>query len=395
MEKNTVLNLKYSTIQIFYFAIFSSLIGYASVYLLDKGFSNSQIGFTLAMASVCSVFLQPMVASFVDKHKSLSLNKVIITAVLLAVILSTVLLFIPNGNIAIQIVFVLVVVIAMTLQPLVNTLAFSFEKFGISLNFGVARGIGSAAYAVSSFLIGQLLGVFSPNFLPIYYIIAAIGLIVVMYFFTLPKNTKAINDAKNDDVYEELTLLQFFGKYKKFMFFILGATLLFFDHMLINNFFIQIITPVGGNENSMGTAIFLAAILELPAMALFTRYQKHLSCATLLKISAIFFMAKHLLTFVAPSMMFIYIAQAMQMFAYALFIPASVYYVQQKMEKGDITKGQAMATGAVSLASVFASLSGGVLLDTIGVTNVLLLGVILSAIGLLIVLFTVDNKSLD
>ena len=36
MKKNRSLNLKYAGSQIFYFAAFASMMGYASVFLLDK-----------------------------------------------------------------------------------------------------------------------------------------------------------------------------------------------------------------------------------------------------------------------------------------------------------------------------------------------------------------------
>ncbi len=391
---NTSLNVKYSFIQIFYFAIFASLIGYASVFLLDKGYSNSQIGFTLAAASICSVFLQPIVASFVDKNKNLSLNKLIIVSVAVIAILSLLLLFIQKGNFILQALFIIIVVIAMTLQPIMNALAFSFEKYGIALNFGLARGIGSVAYAVSSLLVGQLVGIFSPDYLPIFYMVAAIGLIVIIYVFHAPKGTPVVKVEQNTKVEtKELTILQFVIKYKKFMFFIVGASLMFFDHMIINNFFIQVIEEVGGDSKTMGYAIFLAALLELPAMAMFTKIQTKISSGNLLKIAALFFAIKHGLTFMATSMTVIYIAQVMQMFAYALFIPASVYYVNQKIEQSDVTKGQAMATLSVTVASVFASLVGGVLLDAIGVSNVLLCGVIISIIGFVVILFSVESKN--
>ena len=40
MKKNRSLNLKYAGSQIFYFAAFAAMMGYASVFLLDKGCSN-------------------------------------------------------------------------------------------------------------------------------------------------------------------------------------------------------------------------------------------------------------------------------------------------------------------------------------------------------------------
>ena len=58
------------------------------------------------------------------------------------------------------------------------------------------------------------------------------------------------------------------------MIFIFGLVLVYFTHTIINNFFIQVITPIGGTESDMGTAVFLAAILELPAMIFFNNIRE-------------------------------------------------------------------------------------------------------------------------
>ena len=81
------------------------------------------------------------------------------------------------------------------------------------------------------------------------------------------------------------------------MIFVVGVILVFFTHTIINNFFIQVITPIGGTESQMGIAVFIAAIVELPAMAMFNVMRKKIDCSTLLKISVIIFGLKHLLTF--------------------------------------------------------------------------------------------------
>ena len=44
MSRVKSLNIKYVASQVFYFATFAAMMGYASVYLLHKGFSNSTIG---------------------------------------------------------------------------------------------------------------------------------------------------------------------------------------------------------------------------------------------------------------------------------------------------------------------------------------------------------------
>lgn len=383
MDSRKSLNIKYMASQIFYFGAFAAMMGYASVYLLYKGFSNSTIGIILSLCSILAVFMQPALASFADNHKNIEIRKIINTIVAIAIILSVALLVIPTNQTLIFILIVAIFSLETTIMPLINTLAFIFEKYGIQINFGIARGLG---YIVEWF---------SPDLLPICYVVFNALLFIVVHLFVLPKNAQIVNaDEESEteaEVQENVSLLKFASKYKKFIVFLLGFVLVYFAHTIINNFFIQIVTNVGGNSSDMGNAVFLAAMLELPTMAYFTKLSQKVNCGTLIKASIVLFLAKHAITYLATNMVMIYIAQVLQMGAYALFIPASVYYVNCKVDNKDIVKGQSFVTTSMTMSGVFANIIGGILLDAVGVSEVLLIGVILSLIGAVIVLFTVEK----
>lgn len=395
MDSRKSLNIKYMASQIFYFGAFAAMMGYASVYLLHKGFSNSTIGIILSLCSILAVFMQPALASFADNHKNIEIRKIINTIVAIAIILSVALLVIPTNQTLIFILIVAIFSLETTIMPLINTLAFIFEKYGIQINFGIARGLGSVAYALTSMALGYIVEWFSPDLLPICYVVFNALLFIVVHLFVLPKNAQIVNaDEESEteaEVQENVSLLKFAGKYKKFIVFLLGFVLVYFAHTIINNFFIQIITNVGGNSSDMGNAVFLAAVLELPTMAYFTKLSQKVNCGTLIKASIVLFLAKHAITYLATNMVMIYIAQVLQMGAYALFIPASVYYVNCKVDNKDIVKGQSFVTTSMTMSGVFANIIGGILLDAVGVSEVLLIGVILSLIGAVIVLFTVEK----
>ncbi len=395
MDSRKSLNIKYMASQIFYFGAFAAMMGYASVYLLYKGFSNSTIGIILSLCSILAVFMQPALASFADNHKNIEIRKIINTIVAIAIILSVALLVIPTNQTLIFILIVAIFSLETTIMPLINTLAFIFEKYGIQINFGIARGLGSVAYALTSMALGYIVEWFSPDLLPICYVVFNALLFIVVHLFVLPKNAQIVDaDEKSEteaEVQENVSLLKFAGKYKKFIVFLLGFVLVYFAHTIINNFFIQIVTNVGGNSSDMGNAVFLAAMLELPTMAYFTKLSQKVNCGTLIKASIVLFLAKHAITYLATNMVMIYIAQVLQMGAYALFIPASVYYVNCKVDNKDIVKGQSFVTTSMTMSGVFANIIGGILLDAVGVSEVLLIGVILSLIGAVIVLFTVEK----
>ena len=98
-----------------------------------------------------------------------------------------------------------------------------------------------------------------------------------------------------------------------------------------------------------------------------------------------------MITYFADGMTMIYIAQAFQMGAYALFIPASVYYVNCKIAPQDMVKGQSFVTTSMTVAGVFGNLIGGLLLDSVGVSQVLLISAVLSLIGAVIVVMSVEK----
>lgn len=393
MKKIRSLDLKYAGSQIFYFAAFCSMMGYASVFLLDKGCSNSQIGIALAISNIIAVFTQPVLASFVDNHQNIEMKDIISIIALIVIALSAVLYLIPGSALFVLFLVVTIFATMSTIMPLMNSLAFVFEKYGIEINYGLARGLGSVAYAFTSMMLGYVVESFSPGILPLFYIIFTALLFVVVRLFVLPKtgHYEIIEEHKKKENTQQLSFGKFCQKYKKFIVFLFGFVLVYFAHTVINNFFIQVITNIGGTSSDMGNAVFVAAMLELPTMALFSKLSEKVNCGTLIKFSIIMFVAKHTLTYFATNMIMIYIAQVLQMFAYALFIPASVYYVNQKVAIADRVKGQSLVTMSMTLSGVFASFCGGILLDAIGVHQVLLVGAILSVIGGIIVCATTEN----
>ncbi len=396
MKKILALDIKYSAIQALYFGSFCALMGYASVYLLSKGFSNSVIGIVLALISAIAVFAQPTVASFADKNKHIELRKIIAVMLLVIIVLSVSMLFLGKGSIILICAFIGISTCMQTMTPLLNSMAFMFEKHGIAINFGLGRGIGSAAYALVSLALGHLLEMdgFGADMIPLVYIAFNILLLFIVYSFVVPKNEQQNiqNDNQIEEEQKQLSFIAFCQKYKKFMLFIFGTVFVYFTHTIINNFFIQVITPIHGTESDMGTAIFLAAIVELPAMICFDLLRQKVKCTTLIKIAVILFAVKHGLTYFATNMTTIYIAQALQMGAYAILTPACVYYANQMIAKTDSIKGQSMVTMSYTASGILANLVGGVLLDAVGVKQVLLIGIFISIIGVGIVFLALNGK---
>ena len=147
--------IRYTLINVLYFVAFCTVHAYAGVYLLDKGFTNTQVGLALAIANILSVFGQPLVAGIVDKGGVLTNRIVVIISSLFLMSGSLVLLFVQSEKVPIFAIFVLMYTVQFVYMPIMIAMNFEYAKAGCKINFGLARGMGSAGFAVTSFFLGK------------------------------------------------------------------------------------------------------------------------------------------------------------------------------------------------------------------------------------------------
>lgn len=382
------LNINFSFIQSFYWMTFCTSSGFASVFLLSREFDNREVGIVLALANIFAVVLQPMVASYVNASKHITLKQVIVMLGFVAVTLCAVMLVLPKVFFITAILFILILTAVFIIQPLINSLVFEFVNRGIFINFGITRGIGSVAYAVLSYLLGVLVERFGGSVVP-YISVVVICLFLLSFLF--------VKDPEKMEKEEKIEMKQTLETEKmkpSFWGFLCGILCMFAFHTMFNIYLIHIVTSVGGTSKSMGTAIFLAAILELPVMGMFAFLVKKVRIQILISISAIFFVVKAILAYFATNMAMLYVDQVLQMFGYAVFIPASVYYVNAIMQQKTRLKGQAYITSAMTAGAVVGNVTGGILIDLYGVKEMLLISVIFAMIGCICILLFTEKGEL-
>lgn len=383
----------YTVINVAYFAAYSGVHAYAAVFLLDRGFSNTMIGIIIALANIFSVLMQPMTAGWIDKYEKFTNRKVSIVCAIGCAISCVLLYFIQNVA-AIFIIYVILYMLQMIYQPLIQAMNFEYIAAGDKINFGLARGLGSCGFAITSAITGRLLVTNGVSILQIVNVLAFLLGILMMVTFIKPSGNGEFNDKASEkaEVSEgHNSFISFTKYYKMFMLFVLGGTCLFFAHNALNDYLIQIITPLGGDESVMGTMVMVAALLELPAMASFAAVEKKVGCKAILMLSGIMFTVKTVLMFLAPNLTVAYISQACQIFAYALFIPGGAYLAEKAMEQSDKTKGQAYVNCAITLGGVFSALVCGRLLDVLGVKAMLLVSTMVGAVGTVLVIIALKN----
>ncbi len=296
-----------------------------------------------------------------------------------------------------SIVFVLLCTLHISIQPMINAMAFHYRNGNEPLNFGVARSGGSIAFSFISALLGFLVVIFGVVAIPV------TGVAILMLLILALTTTERLHQSTSSSQGLEfvtfkpgleassITLISFIRRNGYFVVFSFSLMLIFFQNSVINNYLIQIIAAVGGRSDQMGRLLSFMALLELPGLFFFRRIRFYLSCQTMLKISAVAFIGKVLFTYLANSVGFIYIAFLFQLVSLPFFLSASVHLVDEVMEKGEAVKGQSMLTGMMTLSAFFASLIGGVVLDISGPSILLFYSTIVTVIGALILIVFVDK----
>lgn len=397
------MNLGYGSVHGFYWMSYGAICSFASVFLLARGYSNTDIGIMTAVSNVAAVFLQPLMADIADRSKRFSLVSVSSIATVALMVLCVGTFVLQQKSAALTVIFVLLMGGNISLQPLFNSLCYKLQECGISINFGVGRSIGSLAYSILVMFLGTLAeekGLFVlPLTAEITMALTLASLALVTWQFRKAKAMQTGDsesgaaeilqgDAEGE---EDINLVQFVKRNKIFMVLMLGVLGIYFSNGVLNTFMLQVIQPLGGDSEDMGRIFSVMAFLEIPTMLFFEQINRKFSCQTLMKVAGIGYVAKTALIWRASSVHMVLAAQFIQPFAFALLLPAIVKLIGISMSKGEAVKGQALFTTVTTIAYIVCSLVGGVILDLWGAGILMTIATVFTAVGAVVILMTVDR----
>lgn len=382
------LNVKYALINAFYFFLVCGTAGFANNYLLYKGLDTSLIGVLLTLVSIIALIGQTTMAPIVDKSKQWNEKKFILLTLIVAIICYVLMIVVPGESIFMMVLVVLGFAFATIGIPYLNSIAFIYEKVGIKINYGLGRGVGSACYAIAALIIGQLIKIKDASILPIWLLVMAVLCAAVVVSLKVPEDHEEKEEKKD---IKNMTYSAFFKKYSNILIVVFAMVLLFFTHMLINNYMINIVEDIGGDAGSQGTATFIQAMVELPPMFGFAFLLKKFKIDSLMIFSAIAWAIKDILILIAPNMTIYYFAMLFQMFSYAIIIPASVYFADEYIDSEDRNQGQAIIGAAGTIGGLFASFVGGILLSVLSVRTTLYVGIAVAVVGAILMVVAITN----
>ena len=392
------LNALYIAIQGLYWMIVCCTISLGSAYLTNRGYSTVGIGALFAIAYLLATLLQQVVSVATDK--STKFNVVDVLAALDIVLIIDLIFAVGTSQkgFATNLTFLIAAMVATIMQPFLNALNFHIEKYGIKMNFGIARASGSFFFFLMSLIAGNLMKAFTEravNILGLLVTVLFIFIIVLIYMELKKLDTESIlekydplNQTQNNETYDFSAIKDFVCEYQMFFLFLIGLIGFYFGHVLINNFLYQITVNVGGDEADTGGLLALQAIVELPAMIFFNKLRDKFGTKILLGTSAVFYFVKIFATSIATSVGMLYFSMLFQSLAFAVFIPASVHFVDEIMSEKDAVKGQAFITITMTIGNLLSSIIGGVLIKIAGVTVALWFGSIVTLFGVIVSIFS-------
>lgn len=381
--------LRYTVIQGSYWSCYCGIATFSSVYLLAQGFRNTEIGLLISVAGLLSALLQPFVSRLADSLQRISLRQ--FTALLAGLQLAAAsLLLVLAPRLTQLLLYGMLLILIQLIMPLSSALGMACLNQKIPLNFGLARGVGSIAYGGFSALCGRLVLWFGTASIPLAIALLDGILLLSVLSFRFGDSTP---HPHQEETQPTAGTRPFFRAYHRVLLLLLGVVCLFLSHNLLNTFAYQIVLPLGGDSSEMGTMLFIQSALELPVMFLFSRMLHRSDSRFWVKISGIGFFLHAFGAWLAPSMGVLYLVQIFEMPGYALYALASIYYVNDAIAPQQRIQGQAWFTMAITLGSVLASFSGGLLLDYTSAWTLLAFASLTAGVGMVLLLVLLGKHS--
>ena len=163
MKKN--LTPRYTFQQMAYWAAAAGVMSFASAYMLAKGLPATLVGTLLALGSLLSCAVQPILADRADRFGGNTVKYLILGLSCLSALAFASLRIFNLSGLGMGLVYLFGIFTFDAMMPLLNALSVSYISLGNRVNYGFARGIGSLAYALSALGIGRVIADLGEDFM--------------------------------------------------------------------------------------------------------------------------------------------------------------------------------------------------------------------------------------
>ena len=140
------LDWHYMAMQIGFWAMFASIVGYQTALLLDRGFSNGEAGLMTSVRCLAGIVCQPLLGGFADRHPEFPLKRIVSLSMLLSLGVSVWYWLAPGMGLGeTALVWAVIGGLEGSSYPLMDAMAIQFINDGVPIRYSLGRGLGSLA----------------------------------------------------------------------------------------------------------------------------------------------------------------------------------------------------------------------------------------------------------
>lgn len=370
--------IKYYTTMGLYWSVIAACVSFLNVFLTGRGLGTAEIGFLTAVGNGLAAIFQPIVSKVCSRSNKNERDFLVLISMLAMTLV--IMALERKAGLAMKIEIVAAIALVLVMQPLLNSLGYFYIARSVEINYGVSRGIGSITFAVTSFV----LGILSEINKDLSMVMAAVLLGALILSLLAQKPISGNNVVTVFDGRAQKQKIQ----NSKFVIFLLAVGMLFTFYNVTNVYLLQIAKRIGGDAKTVGTAFAVAALFEFPIMFMFNRLKEKFKSRSMLIFSGIFFLSKGILTYIATSPSILIAIQVTQLFGFALFTPCSVDFINDIMSDEKKITGQGFLASAITMGGVIGSVAGGVLIESTGVLNTLIISNVICLIAILLIVIS-------
>ncbi len=366
---------KYNLLSFFYYIGWCCLLGFVTVFLQYKGVSNTLIGVVAGVGCVSSLVLAPFFSSLVAKSKKLTIKSAFTSIYIVLLIAFCIIVYMPLPSTVVMVVYTIIYAVSLSIGPFLQTLASQYMQEGIEINFGFARGLGSASWAITALVFGIIIDYTNASVL-------AIGSVVFLGITLIILNTMPTVKTSASASSRSGSIGSVIKGYPIFFILLCGFSFMMAGQTSLGTYLINIVTNLGGTTSFYGVAVFVMALSEMPVMTLTPRLMRKYKSTTLIAAAAVCYLIRNFTICLAPNLVVLCIGMVFQGFSYGLLFAVITYYVMYNIDPESQSMGNTLVTMLTSgCGSTVGNLLGGTLQDNYGLNAMYIFACALTAIG--------------
>ncbi len=383
-------NIAFGGLQWFFWSGVCTIIAFMVVFLKSSGYSESQIGIIMSAISIGSVLGQPFWGNVSDRKNAIR-NVLVFSLVFSAFI--TLLIPLSAKYFTPVIIFCFLMSFTENSMPaIIDSWTLSHSTSKPWIDYGLTRGMGSLGFALTAIVFGFFIDKYGYNIMFYSHFIFVI-IAVVFCFIIEPKNSGIVSQSADNRSRMSFAKIKFKDS-KKFIWFLIAATLVFTGFRANATFFPILLTERGGNNSMLGIAFFIMAGSEFPVLFASKKLLRKFKDTTLITISMVFFCIRILLHIIIVPVPLLILSQATQGLSFAIFLPACVYYIRRISPAGLTSTYLTIATSCYfGMGGILGSYFGGIITENSGIFTMLKASLIVTFLGLVVFIFAGRKKT--